>query len=133
MRRRREPAWVERLVVDAVHFEQLREHGGLPGIRDENVLESALARPRHRWRYEPKTDVATLAAAYGWGLARNHPFRDGNKRVAFLAMAVFIELNGYQLAVSEEEVVRVMLAVAEGSNGEHELAVWVRSHIGRRK
>ncbi len=133
MRRRREPAWVERLVIDAIHLEQLREHGGLPGIRDENALESALARPRHRWHYEPKTDVATLAAAYAWGLARNHPFRDGNKRVAFLTMAVFIELNGYQLAVSEDEVVRVMLAVAEGSNSEHELAIWVRSHIVRRK
>lgn len=130
---RREPAWVQRLVIDAIHIEQLREHGGLPGIRDENVLEAALARPRHRWHYEPKTDFATLAAAYGWGLATSHPFRDGNKRVAFLTMAVFIELNGYRLEVSEEAVVRVMLAVAGGKCAEDELAVWVRGHLTRRK
>jgi death-on-curing protein len=133
MPRRREPAWVERLVVDAIHIEQLREHGGLAGIRDENALESALARPRNRWRYEPKTDVATLAATYAWGLARSHPFRDGNKRVAFLTMAVFIELNGYRLQASEEEVVQVMLTVADGSCAEHELVLWVRNHIASRR
>ena len=133
MPRRREPDWVERLVVDAIHIEQLREHGGLPGIRDENALESALARPRNRWHYERKTDLAALAAAYGWGLATSHPFRDGNKRVAFLTMAVFIELNGHRLEVPEEEVVRVMLAVAGGRCAEPELAAWVRGHLGRRK
>jgi death-on-curing protein len=133
MPRRREPVWVERLVVDAIHIEQLREHGGLPGIRDENTLESALARPVNRWHYEPETDLATLAAAYGWGLATSHPFRDGNKRVAFLAMAVFIELNEYRMEVSEEDVVRVMLTVADGKCAEEELAVWVRDHSVRRK
>ena len=133
MPRRREPAWVERLVVDAIHIEQLREHGGLPGIRDENTLEAALARPRNRWHYKPKTDLAALAAAYGWGLATTHPFRDGNKRVAFLTMAVFIELNGYRLEVSEEEVVRVMLAIADGKRAEEELAIWVRGHLTPRK
>ncbi len=133
MPRRREPAWVERLIVDAIHIEQLREHGGLRGIRDENALESALARPRNRWHYEPKTDVATLAAAYGRGLATSHPFRDGNNRVAFLSMALFLELNGDRLEASEEDVVRVMLAVAGGSCTEQELAVWVRGHLARRK
>ena len=133
MRRRREPAWVERLVVDAIHIEQLHEHGGLRGVRDYNALESALARPRNRWHYEPKTDLATLAAAYGWGLATSHPYRDGNKRVAFLTMAVFIELNGYQLQVAEEEVVRVMVAVAARTCTEHELAVWVRGHLVRKE
>ena len=133
MPRRREPAWVERLVVDAIHIEQLREHGGLPGIRDENTLESALGRPRNRWHYDPKTDLATLAAGYGWGLATSHPFRDGNNRVAFLTMAVFIELNGHRLHVSEEEVVGIMLAVADGKCAEEELAVWVRGHLVRRK
>ncbi len=133
MPRRREPAWVERLVVDAIHFEQIREHGGLPGIRDENALESALARARHRWHYEPATEFPKLAAGYGWGLATSHPYRDGNKRVAFLAMAVFIELNGYRLEASEEEVVRIMLAVAGGQFTEEALALWVGDHIRRRR
>src|SRR6266850_993933 len=96
-RRRREPAWLDRVVIDAVHVDQLREHGGLSRTRDENALESALARPKHRWLYERRSDVATLAAAYGWGLATTHAYRDGNKRVAFLAMATFLELNGYRL------------------------------------
>src|SRR5512143_431583 len=99
MPRRREPVWIERLVIDAIHFDQLREHGGLSGIRDENALESTLARARNRWHYEPDTDLAALAAEYGWALATSHPFRDGNNRVAFLTMAVFIELNGYRLDV----------------------------------
>jgi death-on-curing protein len=85
-----EPVWVNRLVLDALHFDQLREHGGLPGIREEDTLEAVLARPRNRWRYEPGGDLATLAAAYGWGLVTSHPYRDGNKRIAFLAMAILL-------------------------------------------
>ncbi len=133
--RRRDPLWVDRLVVDAIHFDQLREHGGLGGIRDENALESALARPMQQWHYEPKSDVPTAAAAYGWGLARSHPYRDGNKRVAFLVMATFLELNGRVLGATEPEVVQVMLAVAAGHCSEPELADWVRTHIvpGRRR
>jgi death on curing protein len=126
--RRREPLWLDRLVVDAIRFDQLREHGGLGGIRDENALESALARPKHQWHYEPKSDVPTAAAAYGWGLARSHPYRDGNKRVAFLAMATFLELNGWLLGATEPEVVQVMLAVAAGQCSEPELADWIRAH-----
>jgi death-on-curing protein len=127
--RRREPVWLERLVVDAIHLDQLREHGGLPGIREENVLESALARAKHRWHYEPKSDLATLAAAYAWGLATSHPYRDGNKRIAFLAAAIFVELNGCTLEAREEEVVRTMLAVADGHCGEDELSAWIRKHL----
>src|SRR5215210_2973828 len=89
-----EPAWVSRLVLDAVHLDQLREHGGLPGVREENTLEAVLAGPQHRWHYEPRSDLAILAAAYGWGLVTSHPYRDGNKRIAFLAMVVFLGLNG---------------------------------------
>lgn len=133
MPKRREPSWVDRLVVDAIHIQQLREHGGLPGIRDESALESALGRPRNRWHYEPESDFATVAASYGWGLATSHPFRDGNKRAAFLVLAVFIELNGYRLELSEEEVVRVMFALADGKCTEEELAVWIRAHIARKK
>jgi death-on-curing protein len=127
--RRREPTWVDRLVLDAVHFDQLREHGGLPGIRDENALESAVTRPKHRWHYQLQSDLATLAAAYGWGLATSHPYRDGNKRIAFLAMAIFVELNGYRLEAPEPEVVQVMLAVAAKQIAERDLAKWVRSHL----
>jgi death-on-curing protein len=130
-RQRREPVWVDRLVLDAVHVDQLREHGGLPGTRDENALESAVARPKHRWHYEPRSDLATLAAAYGWGLATSHPYRDGNKRIAFLAMAIFVELNGYRLEAPEPEVVQVMLGVAGKQVTERELAKWIRSHLVR--
>jgi death-on-curing protein len=132
-RRRREPSWVERVVVDALHLDQLRQHGGFAGIRDENALESALTRPRNRWHYKPGTDVPTLAAAYGWGLATSHPYRDGNKRVAFLVMAIFVELNGYQLEASEEEVVQVMLALADRRCSERELAEWLRAHLIRKR
>src|SRR5436309_4901048 len=99
----REPRWVPRLVLEAVHVDQLREHGGLPGLRDENALESALARPRQKWAYDEDADLALLAAAYGFGIASNHPYRDGNKRVAFLAMAVFLGLNGYEIEATETE------------------------------
>lgn len=124
----REPVWVERVVLDAVHLDQLREHGGLPGVRDENVLESALARPRQRWHYEPTSDLATLAAAYGFGLATSHPYRDGNKRIAFLAMATFLGLNGFELDAPEAEVVETMLAVADRRCSERKLTEWVRAH-----
>jgi death-on-curing protein len=130
-RRRREPAWVDRVVLDAVHVDQLREHGGLAGIRDENALESAVARPKDRWRYEPRSDLASLAAAYGWGLATSHPYRDGNKRIAFLAMAIFLELNGYRLEAPEPEVVEVMVGVAAKRVAERELAEWLRRHVVR--
>jgi len=126
-RRRRERVWVERLVVDTIHVDQLREHGGLAGIRDENALESALARPKQRWNYKPNSDLATLGAAYGWGLATSHPYRDGNKRIAFLTMAVFLELNGVQLDAAEEDVVQIMLAVADNRVSEADIAAWLRS------
>ena len=132
-KRRREPQWVERVVVDAVHLDQLREHGGLPGIRDEDALESALARPRNQWHYQAATDVAALAAAYGWGLANNHPYRDGNKRIAFLTMAIFVELNGHRLEAPEEEVVQAMLAVADRRCSEGEFAEWIRAHLIKKR
>ncbi len=124
-----EPRWVERLIVDAVHLDQLREHGGLSGIRDENALESALARTRNRWAYESTQDLAELAAAYGYGLVTNHPYRDGNKRVAFLTMVIFLGLNGWDLDAPETEVITMMLATAEKRCSEADLAAWVRSHM----
>jgi death-on-curing protein len=124
-----EPVWVSRLVLDAVHFDQLREHGGLPGVREEDTLDAVLARPRQRWHYEPASDLAALAAAYGWGLVTSHPYRDGNKRVAFLAMAIFLGLNGYEIEAPQEGVVTTMLGAAAGQRTEAELADWVRRHL----
>jgi len=126
-----EPIWLDRLVLDAVHWDQVREHGGLPGIRDENSLEAALARPRQKWIYGRRVDHATLAAAYGFGIVRGHPYRDGNKRIAFLAMAIFTELDGWVLEVGEAEVVKMMLALAAGELTEARLAAWVRRHLVR--
>ena len=124
--RRREPKWLSRVVVDAIHNDQLREHGGLPGVRDENVLESSLARPQQKWHYARDVDVPTLAAAYGFGLVRNHPYRDGNKRVGFLATATFLGVNGYDLTASDAEVVAEIVALAADGISEDQFAAWVR-------
>lgn len=129
----REPRWVPRLVLDAVHLDQLREHGGLPGVRDEHVLESALARPRQQWAYDRKADLALLAAAYGFGIATSQLYNDGNKRTAFLAMAAFLGLNGREIEATEPEVVTVMVGLAGGQMTERALAGWLRGHIVRLK
>jgi len=126
-RRHEEPRWVDRLVVEATQFDLVREHGGLLGLRDEHGLEAALARARQRLAYTPGADVCELAAVYGHGLAASHPFHDGNKRIAFVTMAVFLELNGVELASTEAEVVTVMLALAAGELDEDGLAKWLRS------
>jgi len=127
-----EPRWVPRLVIEAVHLDQIREHGGLIGIRDENTLESARARAKQRWAYEPETDLARLAAAYAFGVCSNHPFRDGNKRVAFLAAVIFLGLNGLDLIAPDEEVVEKMLTLASNELDEEALAAWMRSRVQAR-
>lgn len=132
-RRRAEPLWLTRVVVDAIHDDQLREHGGLPGIRDENVLESALARPRQKWHYADTTDISSLAAAYGFGLVKSHPYRDGNKRIGFLAMATFLGVNGHDLDASDADVVAGIVALADGRVSEDELSGWIRHRIAKRK
>lgn len=124
-----EPRWVDRLVVEAVQFDLIREHGGMPGLRDEHALEAALARLRQRRAYRADADLAELAAAYGHGLATGHPFHDGNKRIAFVTMAVFLELNGVEFEADEPEVVTVVLALAASEMTEEELASWVRARI----
>lgn len=123
---RPEPSWVARVVVDAIHADQLREHGGLVGVRDENALESALARPRQTWHYRKATDIPRLAAGYAFGLVRNHPYRDGNKRIGFLAMVTFLGLNGHAFAATDEEVVTQFVALAAGDVPEEALATWIR-------
>jgi death-on-curing protein len=131
-RRPSEPKWLNRVIVDAIHSEQIREHGGLPGIRDENALESALARPQQKWHYEV-TELAVLAAAYGYGLVKNHPYRDGNKRIGFLALITFLGINGHDLEASDEEVVTEIFALAAGGVSEKQLADWVRQHCIKMK
>lgn len=121
------------MVVDAIHNDQLREHGGLPGIRDENVLESALGRPQQKSHYSDGTDVPALAAAYAFGLVQNHPYRDGNKRIGFLAMITFLGVNGHDFSATEAEVVSEMLALADGSISEEAVADWIRRHCRKRR
>jgi death-on-curing protein len=128
-----EPLWLSRVVVDAIHTEQIREHGGLSGVRDETALESALARPRQKRHYGQKADVASLAAAYGFGLIKNHPYRDGNKRIGFLSIVTFLGVNGHDLDATDAEVISEMLALADGRVSEEELAEWIRQHIGKRR
>src|SRR5262245_8576039 len=127
----REPRWVPRLVIDAAHLDQMREHGGLHGIRDDGALEAALARPRQKWNYAPDSDRATLAAASAFGVAKAHAFHDGNKRIAFLAAMIFLGLNGKDLDAPEEEVVTMMVGLAAGEVGEEEFAAWVRGKVVR--
>ena len=122
-----EPRSVPRLVIEAVHLDQIREHGGLMGVRDENALESALARARQRWTYEPESDLVRLAADYAFGICSTHPFRDGNKRISFLAAVIFLGLNGLDFVAPEDEVVERMLALASGNLDEEAVAEWIRS------
>jgi len=117
------------LSADAIHLDQLREHDGLQGIRDENILESALVRARNKWAYDGIHDLPTLAAAYGYGLATSHPYHDGNKRIAFLAMVIFLGLNGWKLDAPESAVVTTLVAGASRQCSEAEFADWLRAHI----
>lgn len=112
-----------------MHDDQVRRHGGAFGTRDAGLLESALERPRNRWKHSDDPDLAELAAAYGFGLVTKHPFVDGNKRVAFVSMYVFLALNGVELDASEPAVVSTMRARAAGSLGEEDLATWLRTHL----
>jgi death-on-curing protein len=121
------------MVVDAIHNDQLREHGGVPGVRDESALESALARPRQKWHYSEGTDLRALAAAYAFSLVRSHPYRDGNKRIGFLALVTFLGVNGYEFSASDTEVVTEMVALAEGGVTEDALVDWIRRHSARRR
>jgi death-on-curing protein len=120
--------WLDAQVLLAVHEEQLAEHGGASGMRDAGLFESALARARHL-AANGTADVAGLAAAYGFGLARNHPFADGNKRTAFVAVELFLILNGHELAADDGDCVLTMLALAAGELDEQAFADWIREHL----
>lgn len=125
-----EPRWLGIEVILAIHDRQLAEHGGSQGLRDRGALESALSRPVNRWAYG-EIDEAALAAAYAFGIARNHPFADGNKRTAWVAARLFLRLNGKSATFDSEEAIRTVLALAAGELSEEELADWFRQRIGR--
>ncbi len=121
-----EPIWINLRVIKAFHDRQINEHGGLPGLRDEGLLLSALSRPQNTYQYSsPKPDLAELAAAYAFGLAKNHPFNDANKRTALIAMRLFLKLNGYDLSAPPEEKYRMIIQVAASDVSEEELAQWI--------
>jgi death-on-curing protein len=120
-----EPEWLTAAVVLAIHDEQLAIHGGSPGIRDAGMLESALDRPRNKWAYEA-AELPELAAAYGYGMARNHPFIDGNKRTSLLAIYTFLGVNGVDFIVPEAEAAAMIMSLAAGEVSEENLARWIR-------
>ncbi|QDK25259.1 type II toxin-antitoxin system death-on-curing family toxin [Leptospira weilii] len=129
---KKEPKWISKKIAEAIHLDQIKQHGGLQVARDEGLLESALDRPKNKWSYDSKATIFELTASLGLGVAKNHPFIDGNKRISFQLMYVFLGLNGYKIEVAEEEVVSVMLRVADGSLNEDALAVWLKdSSISR--
>ena len=123
--------WVNRQVLLLLHDESLAEHGGSPGLRDEGLLDSALARPLYLSLYG-QPDVADLAASYGVGLAKNHAFVDGNKRAAFLAVGMFLAVNGYRLQATQADATLTVMDVAAGAMDESTFAQWVRDHIQTR-
>ncbi|PJZ81292.1 type II toxin-antitoxin system death-on-curing family toxin [Leptospira meyeri] len=123
---KREPKWLNRKIAEAIHLDQIKQHGGSLGIRDGGLLESALDRPKNQWHYQPGSTIFELAASLGIGIAKNHPFMDGNKRTSFLLMYVFLASNGYLIDTSEEDVVNVMVKVADGSIKEAELSIWLK-------
>lgn len=124
--------WISARAILAIHGELIREHGGTYGVRDENALESALARPANRHAYDRTQDLNRLAAALGYWISRNHSFIDGNKRTALMAMFVFLHLNGVELVAAETEAVDAMESLAGGSLEEDELAAWLQMRTRKR-
>ncbi|WP_333604988.1 type II toxin-antitoxin system death-on-curing family toxin [Novosphingobium sp.] len=123
-----EPVWIETELALAIHDRQLAEHSGPIGLRDTAILESALGHPRNQWAYG-ETDLCALAAAYAYGVARNHPFTDGNKRTAWVLARLFLALNDVQIGFVPEEAVHMVLALASGTLAEAEVADWFRARL----
>ena len=123
-----EPRWLAKADVIELHDYVLARTGGSSGLRDEGLLESALARPLNRWSYEGVEDIRDLAATYGIGLAKNHPFIDGNKRAAFLGVGLFLELNGWRLTATDDDAIASFYAVAASQMDEDALTEWVRTN-----
>lgn len=127
----REPQWIATDAALALHGMQLAAFGGPEGVRDQGLLESALARPRHRFTYASAPSLSDLAAAYAFGIVRNHPFADGNKRTGLVIAFVFLELNGMEVRASEEDAYEVFLSLAAGRLTESALAKWLAEHSVR--
>lgn len=124
-------SWLDREIILAIHEEQLAQHGGGVGIRDEGLLDSALARPQNLAAYNAEADLAALAAAYAFGIARNHPFIDGNKRTAYVAMELFLVEHAQLLTVEDGDAVLTFLALASGELSEDQLADWIRRNMAQ--
>jgi death on curing protein len=122
-----EPFWLTRQIIVAIHGEQLAIYGGASGLRDQGMLESALDRPKNKWAYE-RAELAELAAAYAYGIARNHPFVEGNKRTSLLALYTFLGVNGVDFEVPEAEAAAMILSLAAGEVSEESLARWIRDN-----
>ena len=127
-----EPRWISRRALLLKHAESLRLFGGADGLRDEGMLDSALARPVNAWSYRGETSIAQLAAADAFGLSKNHPFVDGNRRAAFIAYVAFLKLNGFNLVASQPEAYRTMIDLAAGAMNEEEFAAWIQANIEAR-
>jgi death-on-curing protein len=124
-----QPRWLTLVAVDLLHRGSIERYGGSHGVRDVALIESALSRPFNRWMYAPACDLSDLAASYAYGLAKNHGYVDGNKRIAFVAMGVFLYLNGLLLEAADDDAIAAMIGVASGERSEDELAEWIRRRI----
>ena len=122
------PRWLSKQALLLLHEESLAEFGGARGVADEGLLDSALARPRNAYAYKPESTIAEIAASCAFGLARNHAFVDGNKRVAFLSIGVFLAINGFKLVADQVDAIRTIFAVAAGGLDEPGLAAWIAKH-----
>jgi death-on-curing protein len=125
---KRQPRWIDTRALLQLHDESLATFGGASGVRDEGLLDSALARPLNQWLYDKSLDLAALAAAYGFGIARNHPFVDGNKRMGLLSIGLSLSINGKRLHANQIDAIHVILGLAAGTLEESELAEWIRKH-----
>jgi death-on-curing protein len=128
-----EPRWIGKKALLLLHELSVAEFGGAPGLRDEGLLDSALARPQNLWAYNPPSTITALAAAYGYGIARNHAFVDGNKRAALLSIGVFLGLNGYRLTAGQANATQTIIALADGTLDEPGLSAWIEKHIEPRE
>jgi death-on-curing protein len=129
----KQPRWISRRALLYLHSASLTTFGGSTGIRDEGLLDSALARPQNRFLYAPESDFSELAASYGFGIAKNHPFIDGNKRAAFHSVGLFLSINGFELVADQLDAIQTMLRLAAGELNEEQFAVWIRKNTKPQK
>jgi len=129
----KQPYWISRKALLYLHSASLATFGGSTGIRDEGLLDSALARPQNRYLYVPESDLPELAASYAFGIAKNHPFIDGNKRAAFHAVGLFLSINGLELVADQLDAIQTVMSLAAGGLAEEQFAAWIRKNTQSRK